>query len=165
MHWTFIYLFMATKKTTTKADSKKTATKSKVEQKITQPVQTVNNSSTDDEQLYDDLPAIPELNMKERQRRKTGGRQKGSVNKVTAMTKAVISDLLSDYQDSGLMGSDFLALEPKDRFQCAEKMMQYIMPKMQSTSVDFNNKATKITIEQQLRELAKDPEETDNKKV
>lgn len=156
---------MSTNTTTTKAASKKTATKSKMEQKITQSVQTVNNSSADDEQLYDDLPAIPELNMKERQRRKTGGRQKGSVNKVTAMTKAVISDLLSDYQDSGLMGSDFLALEPKDRFQCAEKMMQYIMPKMQSTSVDFNNKATKITIEQQLRELAKDPEETDNKKV
>ena len=156
---------MATKKTATKASSKNTATKSKVEQKRTQHVQTVNNSSTDDEQSYDDLPAIPELNMKERQRRKTGGRQKGSVNKVTAMTKAVISDLLSDYQDSGLMGSDFLSLEPKDRFQCAEKMMQYIMPKMQSTSVDFNNKTTKITIEQQLRELAEDQEETDNKKV
>ena len=156
---------MATKKTATKASSKNTATKSKVEQKRTQHVQTVNNSSTDDEQSYDDLPAIPELNMKERQRRKTGGRQKGSVNKVTAMTKAVISDLLSDYQDSGLMGSDFLSLEPKDRFKCAEKMMQYIMPKMQSTSVDFNNKTTKITIEQQLRELAEDQEETDNKKV
>ena len=156
---------MATKKTATNASSKNTATKSKVEQKRTQQVQTVNNSSTDDEQSYDDLPAIPELNMKERQRRKTGGRQKGSVNKVTAMTKAVISDLLSDYQDSGLMGSDFLALDPKDRFQCAEKMMQYIMPKMQSTSVDFNNKTTKITIEQQLRELAEDQEETDNKKV
>ena len=156
---------MATKKTATKDSSKNTATKSKVEQKRTQHVQAVNNSSTDDEQSYDDLPAIPELNMKERQRRKTGGRQKGSVNKVTAMTKAVISDLLSDYQDSGLMGSDFLSLEPKDRFQCAEKMMQYIMPKMQSTSVDFNNKTTKITIEQQLRELAEDQEETDNKKV
>ncbi len=156
---------MATKKTTTKAANKETATKGKAEQKRTQPVPTVNNYSTDNEQSYDDLPAVPELNMKERVRRKTGGRQKGSVNKVTAMTKAVISDLLSDYQDSGLMGSDFLALEPKDRFQCAEKMMQYIMPKMQSTSVDFNNKATKITIEQQLRELAEDPEETDNKKV
>ena len=156
---------MATKKTTTKAASKKTATKSKVEQERTQPVPTVNDYSTDNEQEYDDLPAIPELNMKERVRRKTGGRKKGSVNKVTAMTKAVISDLLSDYQESGLMGSDFLALEPKDRFQCAEKMMQYIMPKMQSTSVDFNNKATKITIEQKLRELAEDQEETDNKKA
>lgn len=155
----------ATKKTITKADSKKTATKSKVEQKRTQPDPAVNNTSTNDEPSHDELPAVPELNMKERVRRKTGGRQKGSVNKVTAMTKAVISDLLSDYQDSGLMGSDFLALEPKDRFQCAEKMMQYIMPKMQSTAVDFNNKATKITIEQQLRELAEDPEETDHKKA
>ena len=154
---------METKKTTAKAASKKTATKSKVEQKRTQHVPTVDDYSTENEQEYDDLPAIPELNMKERVRRKTGGRKKGSVNKVTTMTKAVISDLLSDYQESGLMGSDFLALEPKDRFQCAEKMMQYIMPKMQSTSVDFNNKATKITIEQQLRELAEDPEETDNK--
>ena len=155
---------METKKTT-KAACKKTATEKNVEQKRTQTVPTVNNSSTDDEQSYDDLPAVPELNMKERVRRKTGGRQKGSVNKVTAMTKAVIADLLSDYQESGLMGTDFLALEPKDRFQCAEKMMQYIMPKMQSTSVDFNNKATKITIEQQLRDLAEDPEEKDNKKA
>ena len=146
----------ATKKTITKAESKKTATKSKVEQKRTQPVPAVNNSSTNDEPSHDELPAVPELNMKERVRRKTGGRQKGSVNKVTAMTKAVISDLLSDYQDSGLMGSDFLALEPKDRIQCAEKMMQYILPKMQSTSVDFNNKATKITIEQKLRELSEE---------
>ena len=155
---------METKKTT-KAACKKTATEKNVEQKRTQPVPNVDNSSTDDEKQEEDLPAIPELNMKERVRRKTGGRQKGSVNKVTAMTKAVISDLLSDYQDSGLMGSDFLALEPKDRFQCAEKMMQYIMPKMQSTSVDFNNNATKITIEQQLRDLAEDPEEKDNKKA
>lgn len=155
---------METKKTT-KAASKKTATEKNVEQKRTQPVPNVDNSSTDDEKQEEDLPSIPELNMKERVRRKTGGRQKGSVNKVTAMTKAVISDLLSDYQESGLMGTDFLALEPKDRFQCAEKMMQYIMPKMQSTSVDFNNKATKITIEQQLRDLAEDPEETDNKKA
>ena len=151
---------METKKTPTKAVSKKTTAKGKAEQKTTQPALTVNKSSADNEQSNDDLPTIPELNMKERQRRKTGGRQKGSVNKVTAMTKAVISDLLSDYQDSGLMGSDFLALEPKDRFLCAEKMMQYIMPKMQSTAIDFNNKATTITIEQKLRELAEeDPEE------
>lgn len=155
---------MATKETMAKAE-KNTFTKSKVEQKKAQPVTAVDNSATDDEQSFADLPSVPELNMKERVRRKTGGRQKGSVNRVTAMTKAVISDLLSDYQDSGLMGSDFLALEPKDRIQCAEKMMQYIMPKMQSTAVDFNNKATKITIEQQLRELAEDPSETDNKKA
>ena len=101
----------------------------------------------------------PEQEM--RRRVKSGGRQKGTVNKVTAMTKQVIADLLNDYQDSGLMGSDFLALEPKDRITCAEKMMQYVMPKMQSTAVDFGKTNTKITIDQQLRDLSVDPEESD----
>ena len=95
--------------------------------------------------------------MKERvKRKKTGGRQKGTQNKVTTVTKEILSDMLGDYQESGLMTADFLALEPKDRIQCAEKMMQYILPKMQSTSVDFSNKATKITIEQKLRELSEE---------
>jgi hypothetical protein len=71
------------------------------------------------------------------------------------MTKSVISNLLGDYQDSGLMSSDFLALEPKDRIVIAEKLMQYIMPKMQSTSVDFAEKSTRITIEQRLAQLSK----------
>ena len=46
---------------------------------------------------------------------KTGGRQKGTPNKATAMTKGVISTLLADYSDSGMMRDDFLALDPKDR--------------------------------------------------
>ena len=95
--------------------------------------------------------------MQERvKRKKTGGRQKGTQNKVTTVTKEILSDMLGDYQESGLMTADFLALEPKDRIQCAEKMMQYILPKMQSTSVDFNNKATKVTIEQQLRQRSEE---------
>lgn len=90
-----------------------------------------------------------------RKRQKTGGRQPGSQNKVTRMTKEVIANLLNDYQESGLMGSDFLELEPKDRIAVAEKLMQYVMPKMQNTSVDFNaTNGTRITIEQKLREKA-----------
>lgn len=140
------------------ATTKKTTTKKAASNKKKETAKPVAPAIVEQEQetQEDDLPTIPALNMKERVRRKTGGRQKGSVNKVTAMTKAVISDLLNDYQESGLMGSDFLALEPKDRFQCAEKMMQYIMPKMQSTSVDFNNKATKVTIEHKLQELSEE---------
>ena len=110
------------------------------------------------EQTQDnDLPLNPEQNMQERvKRKKTGGRQKGTQNKVTTVTKEILSDMLGDYLESGLMTADFLALEPKDRIQRADKMMQYILPKMQSTSVDFNNKATKITIEQKLRELSEE---------
>lgn len=143
---------MVTRKNTKKAAPTKKASTAK--KKVLVP--TAQEQTQEQEEQDDDLPVAPELNMKERvKRKKTGGRQKGTQNKVTTVTKEILSDMLGDYQESGLMTADFLALEPKDRIQCAEKMMQYILPKMQSTSVDFNNKAT-ITIEQKLRELSEE---------
>lgn len=145
---------MVTRKNTKKATPAKKASTSKKKKEL---VPTAQEQAQIQEEQDDDLPVAPELNMKERvKRKKTGGRQKGTQNKVTTVTKEILSDMLGDYQESGLMTADFLALEPKDRIQCAEKMMQYILPKMQSTSVDFNNKATKITIEQKLRELSEE---------
>ena len=153
MQITFIYLRMVTRKNTKKATPAKKASTAKKKELVP----TAQEQAQVQEEQDDDLPVAPELNMKERVKRtKTGGRQKGTQNKVTTVTKEILSDMLGDYQESGLMTADFLALEPKDRIQCAEKMMQYILPKMQSTSVDFNNKATKITIEQKLRELSEE---------
>ena len=153
MQTTFIYLRMVTRKNTNKATPAKKASTAKKKELVP----TAQEQTQVQEEQDDDLPVAPELNMKERvKRKKTGGRQKGTQNKVTTVTKEILSDMLGDYQESGLMTADFLALEPKDRIQCAEKMMQYILPKMQSTSVDFNNKATKITIEQKLRELSEE---------
>lgn len=152
MQITFIYLRMVTRKNTKKAAPAKKASTAKKKELVP----TAQEQTQVQEEQDDDLPVAPELNMKERvKRKKTGGRQKGTQNKVTTVTKEILSDMLGDYQESGLMTADFLALEPKDRIQCAEKMMQYILPKMQSTSVDFNNKAT-ITIEQKLRELSEE---------
>ena len=153
MQITFIYLRMVTRKNTKKAAPAKKASTAKKKELVP----TAQEQTQVQEEQDDDLPVAPELNMKERvKRKKTGGRQKGTQNKVTTVTKEILSEMLGDYQESGLMTADFLALEPKDRIQCAEKMMQYILPKMQSTSVDFNNKATKITIEQKLRELSEE---------
>lgn len=153
MQITFIYLRMVIRKNTKKATPAKKASTAKKKELVP----TAQEQTQVQEEQDDDLPVTPELNMKERvKRKKTGGRQKGTQNKVTTVTKEILSDMLGDYQESGLMTADFLALEPKDRIQCAEKMMQYILPKMQSTSVDFNNKATKITIEQKLRELSEE---------
>ena len=135
---------MVTRKNTKKAAPTKKASTAKKEKEL---VPTTQEQTQVQEEQDDELPVAPEL---------TGGRQKGTQNKVTTVTKEILSDMLGDYQESGLMTADFLALEPKDRIQCAEKMMQYILPKMQSTSVDFNNKATKITIEQKLRELSEE---------
>lgn len=90
--------------------------------------------------------------------KKTGGRQAGSLNKVTSISKNVLSDLLTDYNSSGLMSSDFMDLEPKERIQVAEKFMQYLMPKVQSVAIDINKIEDNKTIEDELSELSKESE-------
>lgn len=90
--------------------------------------------------------------------KKTGGRKKGTPNKSTALGKEVIVSLLANYSDSGLMTSDFLALDPKDRLIIAEKLMQYTMPKMQATAIDLTTVDKERTIEDRLAELAGEDE-------
>lgn len=89
---------------------------------------------------------------------KAAGRPKGAINKVSRPVKEVISNLLSDYSNSGLMESDFAELEPKDRMQMAEKFIQYIMPKMQSVAMSGDAEKP-VTIEARLAELARKPDE------
>lgn len=88
--------------------------------------------------------------------RKTGGRKKGTPNKATSLGKTVISQLLADYSDSGLMTADFKALDPKDRLAIAEKLMQYVIPKMQATAIDLTAAESDTTLEQRLARLAED---------
>lgn len=90
--------------------------------------------------------------------KKTGGRQKGTPNKVTVMSKVAIADILTDYNESGLMQSDFMLLKPIERITIAEKLMQYVVPKMQSVAMDVNSEQTK-TIEDRLIELSTLPQE------
>lgn len=91
--------------------------------------------------------------------KKTGGRQKGTQNKVTTMSKMVINELLSNYSESGKLNEDFELLEPKERITVAEKLMQYVMPKMQSTSVNVSaDDESRKTLEETLIELSKDPD-------
>lgn len=70
--------------------------------------------------------------------------------------KEVIVSLLADYSNSGLMTSDFMALDPKDRLVIAERLMQYTIPKMQRTAVDITTGDKEKTIEDRLAELAGD---------
>jgi arginyl-tRNA synthetase len=89
--------------------------------------------------------------------KKTGGRQKGTPNKATVMNKQIINDLLADYSASGLMCEDFQQLEAKDRMAIAERLMQYVMPKMQSVTADMNVSSDKLSLEHTLVQLSKDP--------
>lgn len=77
---------------------------------------------------------------------KTGGRQKGSQNKVTKAVKECLSFLLSEYTNSQTFMDDFASLEPKERLMIAEKFMNYVAPKMQSVAVEDTNKDKNSTV-------------------
>ena len=77
---------------------------------------------------------------------KTGGRQKGSPNKVTSAVKECISKMLTDYTNSETFLKDFAELEPKERQTIAEKLMNYVVPKMQSVAVEDVNKDKNSTV-------------------
>lgn len=85
-----------------------------------------------------------------------GGRAKGTPNKTTTATKEVIANLLTKYSNNGQMSDDFNALDPKDRLMVAERLMQYVMPKMQATAIGIEGGEKKITIESRLIELSKE---------
>ena len=89
---------------------------------------------------------------------RNGGRAKGTPNKTTTATKEIIANLLTEYSNTGKLSLDFNALDPKDRLSIAEKLMQYVMPKIQSVAVDLTGNDSKITIETQLRELSEEEE-------
>ena len=110
---------------------------------------------------------------------KTGGRKAGTPNKTTRKTKEAIADLLSSYvngydteiekvtPDGGRtmetvnvsIEADFAKVKPVERLLMAEKMMQYVMPKMQSVAVDAEISARQMKNAERLAKLSVIPEE------
>ena len=86
---------------------------------------------------------------------KTGGRKKGTPNKVSGNVKYWLSQLID--KNRLQIERDIKALEPKERLQILEKFMQYTIPKMQSiqTTVDFNQ-LTNEQLDNLINELTKD---------
>lgn len=68
--------------------------------------------------------------------KKTGGRKKGTPNKVTESTRSWISRLIEENKTQ--IEEDLKALEPKERLQVLERFMQYTIPKMQSVQAKIN---------------------------
>jgi len=58
---------------------------------------------------------------------KTGGRGKGTPNRVTADFRQWVSKLIDDNRD--LLEDDFKSLEPRERLMLTDKLMQYVIPK------------------------------------
>lgn len=86
---------------------------------------------------------------------KTGGRKKGSLNKVKKKTKEIILDIVEGMQDQII--KDLAELEPKDRVAVWCKLAEFIEPKPQRVDVSFN-KPTNKTIEDKLIEMSQDNE-------
>lgn len=63
--------------------------------------------------------------------KKTGGRKKGTPNKITTTTRGTLAQFLHEYECNKL-AKDFAELEPKERIMMFEKMLAYVMPKVQS---------------------------------
>lgn len=88
---------------------------------------------------------------------KVGGRKKGTPNKASAFSKAVIQDILSEYTSTGLFAEDMKNIEPKERLDIMVKLMAFTTPKPQSIDMTVNSNQPK-TIEDTLEELAQDNE-------
>lgn len=93
--------------------------------------------------------------------KKTGGRQKGTPNKITALAKGMIEKWLETHNTipegdmAPLIMQDFLELDPKDRVKVSMEFIKIIMPR--NVSIDDNE--IHLTIEDKLVELAGDEED------
>ena len=87
-----------------------------------------------------------------------GGRQKGTPNKVTASVKEWIAQVID--KNKRQMERDIKALEPKERLQILEKLMQYVVPRQQASTVKIDT-LTDEQLEELVKELTKDIENED----
>lgn len=64
------------------------------------------------------------------------GRPKGTPNKITTDMRGWLSAIIDKNRKQ--MERDLKKLDPKDRLQILEKMMQYVIPKQQAVSADID---------------------------
>lgn len=84
---------------------------------------------------------------------KTGGRQKGTPNKVTTETRKVLSKIVNDYFNSEELITDIQCLKAKERLEVMEKLTAYVIPKLQNVSLDASSEVN-MTIENRLQEMS-----------
>lgn len=82
---------------------------------------------------------------------KTGGRVKGTPNKITALSKELIKDFAVEKWPEFKKAWSKIESN-KDKADIYLKMLQYILPKM--SSVDVSGKIEKPSWEDELKELS-----------
>jgi hypothetical protein len=77
--------------------------------------------------------------------KKTGGRRKGTPNKVTVQVKDKIATLFDDY-DQEQMQADFMQLKPLDRLKMLVSLAEYVIPKQSRATIEQENEAPQQVI-------------------
>ncbi len=67
-----------------------------------------------------------------------GGRAKGQPNKVTSTLRVFVKELLDDNREQIKKDLKSKKLQPKDRLYFFEKLLNYALPKQQSTTANVN---------------------------
>ncbi|GHV56582.1 hypothetical protein FACS1894182_03420 [Bacteroidia bacterium] len=85
---------------------------------------------------------------------KTGGREKGTPNKVTTDLRTWINELLDINRRQ--IAKDIKRLEPQQRVMIFEKLLSYAVPKMQSVEAKIDiNRLTDEQLDTIIVELSK----------
>lgn len=83
------------------------------------------------------------------------GRPKGTPNKITADMRGWLTAVIDKNRKQ--MERDLKKLEPKDRLQILEKLMQYVIPKQQAVSADIDfGRLTDDQLDTIIEQLTKD---------
>lgn len=88
-------------------------------------------------------------------RGRLGGRAAGTPNKVSGTLKEWLTSLIDKNRDQ--IEKDLQDLEPKERLQMIEKLMQYVIPKQaaQQVKLDFDS-LTDEQLQQLVNEITKE---------
>ncbi len=95
---------------------------------------------------------------------KTGGRKKGTPNRITALAKSMIEkwlvahDTVPEGEQLTLMMQDFLQLDPRDRVKVSMEFIKLIMPR----NISIDDGEARLTIEDRLLALSGDDSATEN---
>lgn len=88
--------------------------------------------------------------------KKTGGRQKGTPNKITKITREITEEIAAGMYEQVM--KDIGKLSAKDRVQVFLKLVEFNVPKPQSIDVSVTNSQER-TIEDELLDLSQIPKQ------
>lgn len=76
----------------------------------------------------------------EKGQKKTGGRKKGTPNKITAEIRSKLEDILNEQTDT--IKEDIMKLSPKDRVRAYTELLKYAIPTKKDIEIQDNTPET-----------------------